>query len=102
MTTRQSPSELSAQHRELEIELEYAVKERNLLLLVDEERRRLRLWDAIINSALIMAGIVGTAGLLYWRAQVWAWATGDLVSFAVVLFIIAVGSLLSIRLVKGK
>jgi len=95
-------SDLSKQRRQLEIELEYAVKERNLLLLAAEERRRMRLWTAIINSVLFMAGVVGTAGLLYFREQIWGWATGDLVTFAVVLFMLAVGSLLTIRAARKR
>lgn len=46
---------------------------------------------------LILAGIGAAGALLYFREQVWAWATGDPVTFTIVLFMLTVGSVLTIR-----
>lgn len=77
-------------------------READLSLAADDAKRRADLWTGLVNAVLTMAGIVGAGWLLYFREDVWAWATGDPVSFAAGLIGIALGSVLSIRAVRER
>jgi hypothetical protein len=99
-TRRQSATEVAEQNERWQRELEQVIKERDLRMIIDAEARGLR--TGLINALLIVAGIIGAAGLLYFRAQVWAWAIGDPVAFVVVMVVLAIGSLLTIRAARER
>lgn len=102
MTTRrqQSASELAEQQGRWQRELEQVMKERDLRQIADAQARGLR--AGLISALFIMGGILGAGGLLYFRAEVWALATGDPISFATVLLMLAIGSVVTIRAARER